>query len=194
MPAERSFKKESIYSLIIQNRRHLELIKQIRSDQKTNLLSKALFKKHFHENYRSLVVLSNSKTVLNVKFAKREVKERGIRADPLAEYIRRIDADPKANTISERDMEEFAYFFLSVHKPCEVDYTAKFKANIKETQKPNCQQPQPEFKPTEGEIKILCSKCDAGAPGWQAVHGCSMLQALSRQQEIHEYEALEGHP
>ncbi len=186
VPVGRGFKKEGIYSPITQNHRHLELIKQIRLAEKTNILSKTLFEKYFYENYRSVVVLANSKTVLNAKFAKKEVKEQIIRADQLAEYIRRIDADPQADTISERDMEELAHFFLSIHKPCEVDYTTKFKANIKEAQKTNLEQPQPESKPTEGAIKILCPKCGAamvkrratkGANAGNEFYGCSRYPA-----------------
>ena len=40
------------------------------------------------------MVLANPKTVLNVKYAKKEVKEKVIRADQLVEIIRKTDADP----------------------------------------------------------------------------------------------------
>ncbi|WP_051015658.1 nuclease-related domain-containing protein [Desulfitobacterium dichloroeliminans] len=63
--------KEAIYSPITQNKRHLELIKQIRLEQK-NFILKALIEKSFYDNYRPVVVLANHKTVLNAKFAKKE--------------------------------------------------------------------------------------------------------------------------
>ena len=97
----RRTKKEGIYSPITQNRRHLELIKQIRGAEKGNFLSKALFKKNFYNNYRSVVVLANPKTVLNARYAKKEVRDQVIRADQLAEYIRKADADPNAVASSD---------------------------------------------------------------------------------------------
>ncbi|MEG1932559.1 MAG: NERD domain-containing protein [Pygmaiobacter sp.] len=186
VPAGRGYKKEGIYSPITQNRRHLELIKQIRLAEKTNFLSKALFEKYFYENYRSVVVLANPKTVLNAKFAKKEVKGQVIRADQLAEYIRRIDADPKAEASSEKDIEELAHFFLSIHKPCEVDYTSKFKAKPEEAQKLNSEQLQPQTDPMADEGKILCPKCGAvmvkrratkGANAGNEFYGCSRYPA-----------------
>lgn len=38
-------------------------------------------------NYNTIVVLANPKTVLNVKYAKKEVKQMVIRADQLSEFI-----------------------------------------------------------------------------------------------------------
>lgn len=77
-------KKEGIYSPITQNCRHLELIKQIRSTEKGNFLTKALFEKYFDENYRSIVVLANPKTVLYDRYTKKEIRQQVIRADQLA--------------------------------------------------------------------------------------------------------------
>ncbi len=117
-------KKEGIYSPITQNRRHLELIKAMRAAEKS-FLGKALFERYFYENYRSVVVLANPKTVLNAKYAKKEVKNQVIRVDQLCSYIRRIDSDNTASS-SERDMEALANYFLAAHKPQSVDYTQRF--------------------------------------------------------------------
>ena len=43
---------------------------------KTNIIAKTLFEKSFDENYKSLVVLANPKTVLNVKYATKDIKEK----------------------------------------------------------------------------------------------------------------------
>ena len=84
--------KEGIYSPITQNIRHLELIKAIRKEEK-NILTKVLYERNFDKNYRSIVVLANPKTVLNDKFAKKEIKSQVIRADQLVEYIKIMDKD-----------------------------------------------------------------------------------------------------
>ncbi|MEA4932790.1 MAG: NERD domain-containing protein [Lawsonibacter sp.] len=182
----RHVKKEGIYSPITQNRRHLELIKQIRGAEKGNFLTKAIFEKHFYESYRSVVVLANSKTVLNAKYAKKEVREQVIRADQLAEYIRKTDADPKAEAASEKDMELLARFFLDIHKEQKTDYTAKFR-NAQESNEEARPIPESqgieilEAKP-ESIQQILCPKCGAtmikrkavkGANARKEFYGCS---------------------
>lgn len=126
-------KKEGIYSPITQNRRHLELIKEMRASEK-NILTKALFEKSFYQNYLSLVVLANPKTVLNARFAKKEIKEQVIRADQLADYIRNHDATPGAVSCSEKEMEELARYFLSAHRGCKTDYAERFRLQIGKSQ------------------------------------------------------------
>lgn len=182
----RHIKKEGIYSPITQNRRHLELIKQIRGAEKGNFFTKAVFEKYFYETYRSVVVLANPRTVLNARYAKKEVREQVIKADQLAGYIRRGDSDPKVEAVSEKDMEELAHFFLNIHKEQRTDYIAKFR-NVQEavdeqtlTSKPPIQE-VPEVQ-HETMQQILCPKCGAimmrrratkGANAGKEFYGCS---------------------
>lgn len=63
--------KEGIYSPITQNQRHMNILKQIRRESKSNVVTKMLLDKFFNENYKSIVVLANPKTILNAKYAKR---------------------------------------------------------------------------------------------------------------------------
>ena len=88
----RKYEKEGIYSPITQNQRHLELLKAIISERQPNFLRRAMFEKYFYEEYRSVVVLANPQTVLDAKFAKKEIKEQVIRSDQLIAYIKRINA------------------------------------------------------------------------------------------------------
>ena len=67
--------KEGIYSPITQNQRHLELMKKIKVNSRGNVLTKLMTEKYFEGFYKTVVVLANPKTVLNVKFAKKEIKE-----------------------------------------------------------------------------------------------------------------------
>lgn len=158
-------KKEGIYSPITQNKRHLELIKQIRGAEKNNILTMKLFEKSFYNNYRSIVVLANPKTVLNAKYAKKEVKDQVIRADQLSAYIRNTDADPGAVESIEKDIETLARFFLSIHKPREIDYTEKFKSPADTAQTPETPQAPEVTAPVavtpENTEQILCPKCGA---------------------------------
>lgn len=123
----KAYKKEGIYSPITQNRRHIELIKQMRGRTKSNFLTKALFEKFFYTMYQGVVVLANPKTVLNDKFAKKEIKEQVIRVDRLVEHIRQVNAHSKDEPSSDKQMAELAQFFLSVHKENPTDYLEKYK-------------------------------------------------------------------
>lgn len=162
----RHSKKEGIYSPITQNRRHLELIKQIRGAER-NALLRIVFDKYFYDNYRSIVVLANPKTVLNAKYAKKEVRNQVIRADQLAEYIRKADAEPGAESSSEKTMENLAQFFVSIHKQPKVDYTEKFRIMVNETDSDTSEgYPSGEVQGgADAESNpdvIICPKC--GAP------------------------------
>lgn len=160
----RYIKKEGIYSPITQNRRHLELIKQIREAEKGNLLTKAIFEKYFYDTYRSVVVLANPKTILSARYAKKEVRDQVIRADQLAQYIRRADADPKAETTSEKAMEELARFFLERHRETKTDYTARYREMLAA----QCSA-YAEAKPAE--LPPRCPKCGAAMVRRRATRG-----------------------
>jgi len=121
------YKKEGIYSPITQNQRHLELIKLINSKNKGNILTKTLYEKLFYDTNRSVVVLANSKTLLNAKFAKKEVKDKIIRADQLIEHIKRVNKEPYSSTFTDKEMEQSAQFFLKLHTQNPVDYIGKYR-------------------------------------------------------------------
>lgn len=126
------FKKEGIYSPITQNKRHLDLLKQLGAKSKTNILTKAIFEKHFCDLYRPVVVLANPKTIINVKYAKKEVKDQVIKADQLIDYIKKVNNDPGADSNSDKMMLELAQYYLSLHKENQVDYFAKYKSLVPE--------------------------------------------------------------
>ena len=80
-------------------------------------------KNTFMKKYRSVVVLANPQTVLNAKFAKREIKEQVIRSDQLIAYIKRINRGE--TYASDASMQGFSNFLLSMHKEIPIDYTEK---------------------------------------------------------------------
>lgn len=152
-------KKEGIYSPITQGKRHLELIKQIRKSEKKNLLLKTMFEKHFYENYRSVVVLANSKTILDTRHAPAEIKKQVIRADQLTDYIKKVNAEPGAVESSEKDMEELANFFLNCHRECKTDYLKKYRDAMQQTEE---SEPSVTDNVEPTPSVPLCPKC--GAP------------------------------
>jgi hypothetical protein len=120
-------KKEGIYSPITQNQRHLELMKKIKTDSKNNIFTKYMAGRYFEDFNKSVVVLANSKTVLNAKYAKKEVKEKVIRADQLIKYIKEMYENSKEAACSEDKMLAWAQSYLDLHKDVEKDYTGKFE-------------------------------------------------------------------
>lgn len=120
------FIKEGIYSPITQNERHLNVIKQIGINSKINIISKALFEKYFNDNYKSIVVLSNPKTILNSKYAKKEIKDKVIRADQLNNYIKEVNNKSNTMSLNDDQMKNIAERLLSLHKPNKSYYLKKY--------------------------------------------------------------------
>ncbi|MBQ6814757.1 MAG: NERD domain-containing protein [Lachnospiraceae bacterium] len=120
-------KKEGIYSPITQNERHLNVLKTIRKESKGNSLTKMLFENNFENNYKSIVVLANPKTICNDKYAKKEVKDKVIRADQLIKYIKNMDAASNLGDSPEKHMYELANFYLDASLPNKSDYSRKYE-------------------------------------------------------------------
>ena len=120
-------KREGIYSPITQNQRHLELMRKIKLDNNNNILTKFIAGKYFEDFNKSVVVLANPKTILNAKFAKKEVKEKIIRADQLVKYIKDMQEKSKESVDSEERLLARVQFYLKIQKNVEKDYTAKYE-------------------------------------------------------------------
>ncbi len=150
-------RKEGIYSPFTQGKRHLELIKQIRSAEKSNFITRSLFEHNFYENYQSVVVMANPKTVLDAKYAPKEIKSQVIRADHLIDYIQKVNAESGTTPSSDSDMEELAKFYLSKHQACKTDFTEKYRKALAESAEPDQSSPEVSEPPAP-----LCPKC--GAP------------------------------
>ncbi|MBW8383451.1 MAG: NERD domain-containing protein [Youngiibacter sp.] len=119
-------KKEGIYSPITQNKRHLELIKAMRRDNISNALVRMAFEKFFDENYKSIIVLANPKTLLDVSKADKSIRDQIIRNDQLVAYIKEMTAKSKNESINDKTMYEKAESFASLHNPLNKDYTSKY--------------------------------------------------------------------
>lgn len=119
-------KKEGIYSPVTQNVRHMEMIKLLRLANKKNPLMRVALEKSFGDFHKSVIVLANPKTVINLKRAPKNVKDQIIRSDQLIEYIKGLIRENKDLASSEKEMYEMAEFFVGLHKENSVDYTAKY--------------------------------------------------------------------
>jgi hypothetical protein len=144
-------KKEGIYSPITQNQRHLELMKKLKVESKSNILSKFMVGKFFEDFNKSVVVLANPKTVLNAKFAKKEDKDKVIRADQLVKYIKDMYDNSKESADSDEKMLDWAQSYLNLHKEVDKDYTEKYEQYKISTSKPGLSH---EVIPTKEETSV----------------------------------------
>ena len=177
-------KKEGIYSPITQNQRHLELMKKIRADNKGNLLAKHMLDRYFEDIYKPVVVLANPKTVLNTKFAKKEVKNKIIRSDQLVKYIKDIYENSKVSPYSDEDLFEWALSFLKLHKKVEKYYTSKYE----QYRSDNCKE---EIKKETTQTKGLNSGAESTAASIEETNIFKELKAYrlikSREENIKPY-------
>ena len=120
--------KEGIYSPITQNQRHLEVLKRLVKESKSNIIMKKLFENAFDENYKSIIVLANPKTILNYKFAKKEVKDKVIRADQLINFIKQTNTKINSSSLSDDELKNKAEKILSWHKNDKMSYINKYKS------------------------------------------------------------------
>ena len=121
-------KKEGIYSPITQNQRHMDLLKKLRVKSKSNILTKFISERYFDEFNIPVVVLANPKTVLNAKYAKKDVKDKVIRADQLVKYIKEAYKRSDSAALSDKELLDRAQSYLDLHKECIKDYTKKYEA------------------------------------------------------------------
>ena len=155
--------KEGIYSPITQNARHLQIIKDVRKSSRSNIITKKIFENTFDDNYKSIVVLANPKTVLYAKYAKKEVKEQIVRVDQLVYKIKEMDK-PVKDSMSEKEMLEIAKFFLEKNQPNRSDYTEKYKKimeapevkekEVKKEEAKECENQEINFEKSEVKMNI----------------------------------------
>ncbi|MCR5800576.1 MAG: NERD domain-containing protein [Lachnospiraceae bacterium] len=176
--------KEGIYSPITQNERHRLVIKELRINEK-NILGKFLLNKNFDNAYVPIVVLANPKTVLQNRYAPKEVKEKVIRADQLIEYIKKMDQNCNDVDYSNKDMEEIARYFLSKNEMERSDYSLKYKEMLEKIKEEETEKPQNkenEEEKCETSVERICPRCGnklvlrtakKGEKTGQKFYGCS---------------------
>ena len=161
-----TFRQEGMYSPVTQNERHLALIKEMRRDTK-NVLLKGLFDNNFNNNYRSLIVMANPKSIIDYRSAPRDIKDKIVKADGLIRKINEICSTSNLPDMSDKQMKELADFFMKHHTANKTDYTAKYqdminKVTAKETVDPVATESKPpvmenKYTPRSNPVTICTS-------------------------------------
>lgn len=123
----RQTRREGIYSPITQNQRHMALLRKLRLEQAKGFLSRFLRGRSFDEDHRAIVVLANPRTVLDARYAKKEVKSQVIRADHLVDFIRETCEDSRAAELSDKEMRNWAQSYLDMDQEQGTDYLRKYE-------------------------------------------------------------------
>lgn len=120
--AGKVYKKEGIYSPMAQNERHLELIKRILCDDMEKFTEKRC-----KDLLHSIVVFANPKTIVNMKYAKAEIKKATIRCDQLITHMKDLhDVNKDGYWMPESGMYKVAEVLMAHHRENIVDYTKKY--------------------------------------------------------------------
>ncbi len=120
--------KESMYSPYTQVVRHCELLKKIRSTGHSKLGNFIIDNLSGMEAFKPLVVFSNSKGILNTKYAPKEIKDSVIRVDQLINYINKdINNISYDYLSSQKDLESFANVWLSRSITNNISIADKYK-------------------------------------------------------------------
>lgn len=192
--------KEGIYSPITQSERHMTVLKECIVEDK-NILLAATVRLTFDKFYKSLVVLANSKMVMNDKYAKKEIKEQVLRSDQMIQVLKKMNSDSKELASSKKDMLAIAEKLLRRNKEVRKDYFAKYQELLDQLEldavidEPQCEtieesvqlekkeQVKEEQEKAENEKEtMLCPKCKSelvlrtakkGANAGQQFYGCS---------------------
>ena len=149
--------KEGIYSPITQNERHLEIYKDCWESNK-GFVTKLIAGKYFTDYNKTIVVLANSKTVVNDKFAKKEVKRQVIRADQLINYLKSLKTDVGSSLKSMRESGE-RVLAMNVHERADYykkfeDLAAEIKAELVDPESTKEEEPV-----VKTEENLVCPRC-----------------------------------
>ena len=126
--------KEGIYSPIRQAERHIEVFKKIWSSRNTNLINR-LQMKNFDNWCRYIVVMANSKNILNLKSAPKEIRDKIVRSDNLVSYLQNDIKNTDKDMLSkEKEMKENAFSFMENYNiEIERDYEEEIRQYLKKS-------------------------------------------------------------
>lgn len=122
--------KIAIYSPYRQAKKHTEILKKIWYSERSEI-DIAFREKYFDELwYKTLVVFTNCKSILNTENAPKEIKNNTIRADQLIDYIKKdLSKYNKFLLIKQKEMLEIANMFLKYNTNKHNSFANKYNKN-----------------------------------------------------------------
>ena len=118
---EINHQKEGIYSPLRQAERHVEILKKIWLSR-SGIFNKIFVEGRFDNWYVPLVVIANQKSILNTRYASKEIKQKIVKSDQLINYIKRDISTIDKNLLnSQKKTYEIANWLLSLDEPHEIN-------------------------------------------------------------------------
>lgn len=155
--------KKGMYSPLRQVEAQRDVYKKIwnnrlSSNKVINMIKRVLAENNFTDTHRVLVVAANNETILNTKYAPKDIKDKVIRADALVRKIQYdLDKSDKDLWDSKKQVEEWANTFLNINVENNVNYyeyyKEKFISNevIEEIKEDNLKERLLEFRTTRSK-------------------------------------------
>lgn len=125
--------KKGMYSPLRQVEAQRDVYKKIwnnrlSSNKVINFIKRALSESNFTDTHRVLVVAANNETILNTKYAPKDIKDKVIKADSLVRKIQYdLDRSNKDLWYSKKQTEEWANTFLKMNVVNNIDYYEYYK-------------------------------------------------------------------
>lgn len=130
--------REAIYSPYTQACRHMEILKKRRISKNNKLMVKIQEKNFDTLWYKPLVVISNPKSIVNIKYAPKEIRSHVVRVDQLLNYIKNdINNYDRDLLAKEKDMKSSAEFFVEVNTNEYKNLAKKYEKYISGSNKDN---------------------------------------------------------
>lgn len=118
------YKKEGINSPISQNDKHVEILKRFLKDI------------NFKNNIpiASIIIIANPKSIIDLRFAPKEIKDKIIKHDQIKNKIMEITnaINNYMGSLSDKAMMDLANTLLENDRPIKYDYIKKFNLKIQE--------------------------------------------------------------
>ena len=125
--------KKGMYSPLRQVEAQRDVYKKIwnirlSSNKVINFIKRALAENNYTNTHRVLVVAANNETILNTKYAPKDIKDKVIRADTLVRNIQQdLDKSDKTIWYSKKEIEEWANTFLNINVDKNINYYEYYK-------------------------------------------------------------------
>lgn len=171
--------EEGIESPVSQNQRHINILKQVRTKDKenSNIIIRKLFDNNFEDMHKSLVVFTNSKSIINLDNANTDIKNKVIKSDQLINKIKEIEKNCKDANFTDKQMIDLAEYFHSLNNTEKadqrfIDLMNKYKTQ-REAELFNRIQVQSEKTCPQCNAKLMIKVATKGDRLGKKFYGCS---------------------
>lgn len=111
------YKREGMYSPVSQNQRHVRILENLLKQEKIIKSTPVL----------SLVVIANPKSIIDYKYAKKEIKEQIVKYDQLTPRIKKMLSMKSEVNLADKVMTKIAEYLAEKHVECENSFITKYR-------------------------------------------------------------------